>query len=690
MAALRRAPWLSWALILLVIGMLTGSFIRSDLSPQIDPLQKRAELRELPPDAEWLNSRPLSKKDLKGKFVLFDFWTYCCINCMHILPELKKLEEKYPNELVVIGVHSAKFEEERQTENIREAILRYEIAHPVINDADHHLWTLYEVDTWPTIMLVDPDGKILWRKEGEFKAEEVEAKLKPGINTHKRKGTLSLEPLKFELEAGKAEETPLRFPGKLLADEKSDRLFVADSNRNRIVVTSLDGKLQDVIGSGAIGRTDGDYKTATFDHPQGLVLHEDTLYVADTENHLIRKVDLKQQNVVSIAGDGEQHPGAKAIWSRGKPKSIKLSSPWDLWIHDDDLLIAMAGAHQIWRMRLDESQIGPYAGNANEDIIDGPLLSDTPWKKGFASFAQPSGLTSDGTLLYVADSEGSSIRAVSLTGRAKEVTTVVGTSHLPQARLFTFGDVDGPRPAVRLQHCLGVAYHNGVIFVADTYNNKIKAVNAQTGATQTFAGTGQPGRSDMPAAFDEPGGLSIASGKLYVADTNNHAIRIVQLESGRVSTLTIDGLSPPEKPAPKKDDKRPDFAGAAEVKLKTTSVKPVDGKITLNVEISLPEGWKTNPLGKPSYWIDSPSAKGSLDRSAFGKRKLATAASSWDIELPVSGKGSDTVRIATNYYYCQKADEGVCKVGAVVFTVPITVSEAAKESVVKLRYESED
>jgi thiol-disulfide isomerase/thioredoxin/DNA-binding beta-propeller fold protein YncE len=690
MAALRRAPWLSWALILLVIGMLGSSLLVSDSPSQLKALQKRADAPDFPQGAEWLNSRPLSKKDLKGKFVLVDFWTYCCINCMHILPELKKLEEKYPNELVVVGAHSAKFEEERQTENIREAILRYEIEHPVINDADHSLWTRYEVDTWPTIVLIDPDGKVLWRKEGEFKAEEVDVKLRPGVATHKRKGTLSLEPLKFELEAEKTEDTPLRFPGKLLADEKSDRLFIADSNHNRIVVTSLDGKLQATIGSGAIGRMDGDFATATFNHPQGLVLHGDTLYVADTENHLIRKVDLKQQKVVTIAGDGEQHPGAKAIWSRGKPKSIKLSSPWDLWIHDDDLLIAMAGPHQIWRMRLDESQIGPYAGNGNEDIIDGPILSDTPYRKGFASFAQPSGLTSDGTLLYVADSEGSSVRAVALTGRNKEVTTVVGTSHLPQARLFTFGDVDGPRPAVRLQHCLAVAYHSGVIYVADTYNNKIKAINAKTGLTQTFAGTGQPGLSDTPASFDEPGGLSIAGGKLYVADTNNHAIRVIELESARVSTLTIEGLSPPEKPALKKDDKRPDFSGAAEVKLKTTPVKPIDGKITLNVEIGLPEGWKTNPLGKPSYWIDSPSAKGALDRSAFGKRKLAAPASSWDIELPVSGKGNDTVRIATNYYYCQKADEGVCKVGAVVFTVPITVSEGAKESVVNLRYEADE
>lgn len=690
MAATRRTPRLYSALILLVIGMLAGSLFLSDRNGSFTPAQRRPEMPDFPQDAEWLNSGPLSKQDLKGKFVLLDFWTYCCINCMHILPELKKLEEKYPNELVVIGVHSAKFEGERQTENIRDAILRYEIAHPVINDADHRLWTTYQVDTWPTIVLIDPDGKIIWRRKGEFKAEEVDGRLKGPIASHKRKGTLSLEPLKLDLESDKVEATPLRFPGKLLADEKSGRLFIADSNHNRIVIASLDGQLQEVIGSGVIGSADGDYATATFKHLQGMALRDETLYVADTGNHLIRKIDLKAKQVVTIAGDGTQHPGAKSFWSRGKPRSIKLASPWDLWIHDDDLLIAMAGPHQIWRMRLDESQIAPFAGNANEDIIDGPMLSDTPYRKGFASFAQPSGLTSDGTLLYVADSEGSSIRAVTLTGRTKEVTTVVGTSHLPQGRLFHFGDVDGPRLAARLQHCLGVAYDDGKIYVADTYNNKIKVVDAKTGFTQTFAGTGAAGLGDSPATFDEPAGLSIAGGKLYVADTNNHAIRAIDLAAGRVSTLTIEGLTVPQKPAATQNDARPDFTGAPEVKLKPVSVKPVDGKITLSITIALPDGWKTNPLGNASYWIDSPSAQGPLDRSAFGRRKLDEPSPAWDVELPVSGKGADAVRISANYFYCQKADEGVCKVGAVVFTIPVTIADAAKASVVELRHAAEE
>ena len=240
---------------------------------------------------------------------------------------------------------------------------------------------------------------------------------------------------------GQSSATPLRYPGKILADEASGRLFIADSNHNRIVVAQLDGTLVDVIGSGAAGAKDGDFATAEFNQPQGMALHGDVLFVADTENHEIRRVDLAAEDVATVAGTGKQARGS-TVARRSIPKHTALSSPWDLLVHGDDLYIAMAGCHQIWKMKLDGTVIGPYAGNGSEDIVDGPLLPVSTLQPGCASFAQPSGLTSDGTWLYVADSEGSSIRAVPLNPR-REVRTVVGTSRLLANRLFTFGDVDG-------------------------------------------------------------------------------------------------------------------------------------------------------------------------------------------------------------------------------------------------------
>src|SRR5436189_1196176 len=238
----------------------------------------------------WLNTdKPLTLSALKGKVVLLDFWTYGCINCMHIIPDLKRLEKKYPNELVVIGVHSAKFENEKSTENIRRIILRYEIEHPIVNDADFKIWHAYGVNAWPTRYLIDPAGYVIGRLSGEGSYEALDKAIGDTIAEFRKRGELNEAPLKLVLEKAKVGDLPLAFPGKILADEKSDRLFIADSDHNRIVVTRLDGTLLATIGSGEIGRVDGDRATARFDHPQGMALDGDTLYVADTENHMPRK-----------------------------------------------------------------------------------------------------------------------------------------------------------------------------------------------------------------------------------------------------------------------------------------------------------------------------------------------------------------------------------------------------------------
>ena len=667
-----------------------------------NPFPRRAPLLEIfdgdifPRDAEWLNtSGPIRLKDLKGKFVILDFWTYCCINCIHILPELKKLEQKYPNELVVIGVHSAKFDEEKDSENIAAAILRYEIEHPVVNDAEHELWKKIGVSSWPTIVLIDPEGNLVYGRPGEFKAEEFVEILDKAIPFYEKAGLLDRQPLRFDLLAHRAEKTPLRFPGKVLADEAGGRLFITDSNHNRIVVTSLDGKLIDTIGSGAMGKADGDYATATFDHPQGCALVNNMLYVADTQNHLLRKVDLDAKTVTTIAGIGSQArypwPGLEAAvktmaiperWV-GKPKETAISSPWALWAHKDQLYIAMAGPHQIWKMPLDESEIGPFAGNGREDIVDGPLMPQgaaaLEYPLGFASFAQPSGLSSDGEWLFVADSEGSSIRAVPFDPK-KKVRTVVGTNKLSGGRLFEFGDVDGKRATVRLQHPLEVVYHDGTIYVADTYNNKIKAVNAKTGDTKTFAGTGKAGSSDEEATFDEPTGLAYAAGKLYVADTNNHLLRVVDTSTRKVSTLAIEGLTPPKIA---KAEAKPDFAGAARNKASAVSLKPVDGQVTLKVALELPEGWKVNPLAPFNYYVEETGDAKLVAPAALGKKSLETPAAEFDVVLPVK-PGETQVTVSFDYYYCQADGGGVCKVGSVVFEQPLKIADDAPQSTANL------
>lgn len=667
------------------------------------PFPRRLPAPSFEGGVDWLNTAgPIDLDDLRGKFVLLDFWTYCCINCIHVLPELKKLEQAYPNELVVIGVHSAKFATEQESENIAEAIQRYEIEHPVVNDAQHLIWNRYRVNSWPSIRLIDPEGNLVAGDSGEFTFDVLNRFMQAVLPYYREQGLLDETPVHFDLERFKATQTPLRYPGKILADAAGQRLFIADSNHNRLVVAHLDGTLIETIGSGAVGRDDGDYQTATFDHPQGMALWDDTLYVADTENHLLRKVDLASKRVETIAGLGEQSrfgwPGLDPRQLNspetplperfvGPPLETALNSPWALWIHEQNLYVAMAGPHQIWKMPLDQSEIGPYAGNGREDIVDGPLLPPRPYEAGFSSFAQPSGLASDGTWLYVADSEGSSIRAVPFDPQG-EVRTLVGTAHLPQARLFTFGDVDGEGREVRLQHALGVVYHNGLLYIADTYNHKIKSIDPESGVTVTLAGSGESGSGDEPAEFHEPAGITAAGTTLYVADTNNHRIRTIDLaDNHRVGTLDIRGLEPPaqEQPRPQAS-----FAGARRIEVEGQTVRPAEDRLRLTVEVQLPVGYKINPLALMSYRVVPDEAGPWADGAGDEIHRVDPPTAQFEIDVPLQGTtGEGQLSVFLAYYYCQEDDGGLCKMDTVEWQLPVTLQADAVQGSVSLTTSAE-
>ena len=478
-----------------------------------------------PTDVEWLNTpRPPVLGDFQGKLLLLDFWTYCCINCLHVLPALRKLERDFPEEIAVVGVHSAKFDEERATENIRQAIMRYGIGHPIVNDADKEIWGAYTVRAWPTLLFVDPLGKVIGRIEGELTYENGVTLINEMLAEFRAQGTLRPSPF-----ASSAEQAPagvLSFPGKILADPENERLFVADSGHNRILVTDLEGTIQTVIGSGNPGLADGVLEGALFNHPQGMAVQGETLFVADTENHAIRVVDLEVGIVETIAGTGA--PGVGQV-EGGPALDVNLRSPWDLVLVGRMLHVAMAGSHQLWMLNLDTNVIQATVGTGAENILDGPPEE--------AVLAQPSGITVDeDDVLFFADSETSSIRSAD-TVSAHHVSTLVGEG------LFEFGDVDGDVTEARLQHPLGVDYADGIVYVADTYNNKIKRVGTETRAVVSLAGTGAVGHADGPlrsATFYEPGGLSVAEGRIYVADTNNHAVRLIDPTLDQVSTLPVD------------------------------------------------------------------------------------------------------------------------------------------------------
>jgi DNA-binding beta-propeller fold protein YncE len=612
--------------------------------------------------AAWLNTAgPITLRELRGKVVLLDFWTYCCINCHHVLRDLAKLEEKYRDALVVIGVHTPKFSAEQDTENIRHKVREYRIRHPVVSDANMTLWNRFGVQSWPTLVLIDPEGNILGSASGEGNYEVLDRVIGETVRKAKAAGKLDETPVKFFPENEKLDSTPLLFPGKVLADAASNRLFIADTGHNRIVVSGLDGKNPTAIGSGAAGLTDGPFEKAGFNRPQGMVLVDDTLYVADTENHAIRAVDLRAKGVTTVAGDGTQARRDPRLRFSGPARDSALNSPWDLARVPGSkvLYIAMAGPHQIWRLDLASATVGVFAGTGREHIGDGPADR--------ASFAQPSGIATDGAHLYVADSEGSCVRSIALTG-THAVSTLIGEHDLPNV-LFSFDDKDGKGTAARLQHCLGLTLGDGKVYIADTYNNKVKVCDPKTRTVRTLLGDAKPGETDNPPRFYQPGGLSLAGSKLYVADTNNGKVRVIDLAAQTVSTLTLEKLGPPTPPA-----RRPAFPNAVKATLARATVAP-GSELVVDVTLPIPAGFKLNAESSLPYAVDA-SKPGLIaaDFPASGKR-VDPPAKQFTLRLPLAappkpGDSADlTLSVAA--FVCSEGSN-LCTIKSYVWTIPVT------------------
>jgi DNA-binding beta-propeller fold protein YncE len=608
---------------------------------------------EFPAGLDWLNTdRPLTLEQLKGKVVVLDFWTYGCINCMHVIPDLKRLEEEYPNELVVIGVHSAKFENEGDTDNIRQVILRYELEHPVVNDHQFEVWRTWGAQAWPTLVLIDPAGNVVGGHSGEGIYPLFKPVIESLVQEFDANGILDRTPLDLKLEKEGLPETVLSFPGKVLADGAGGRLFIADTNHNRVVVAELNsGEVLSVIGAGEYGFEDGDFGTAAFAHPQGMTLSPDgkTLYVADTENHAIRRVDLEAEKVSTLAGTGLQSRQYPPIG--GQAPDIALNSVWDLELDGQRLYIAMAGTHQLWVMDLESGFIGPFAGNAREGTQDG-LLAE-------AELAQPSGLSLDGQgRLYFTDPEASTIRWAEIGTTDAQVGTLVGSG----ASLFDFGDVDGVGNQARLQHALGVVYYEGTVYVADTYNSKIKRVDPESREIETLLGSEHGWRDGPDPLFYEPGGIDAAGGKLYVADTNNHAVRIVDLQTKDTSTLVLRGI---ERFMPSADEE--DFGGKI-VQLEPAQIATGPGKVVL--DLKMPEGYKVNELAPSSMtWMVE---DGVVLLPPDANRSVV--APQFPMELDVTFKeGRGVLTADLTIFYCEAETESICLVEQVRLEAPLVV-----------------
>lgn len=471
--------------------------------------------------ATWLNtSRPLSLRELRGKLVVLDFWTLGCINCVHVIPTLRRVERAFPEDVVVIGIHSPKFTAEQDPERVGQAVSRLGITHPVLLDNDMRLWEEYAVSGWPTLVIIEPTGRIGRVIRGEPDPDGFFRYMEGAVEGWGEMGLLTgAAPLGAPPEAERpAPGAGFSFPARL--DFAAGRLFVADSGNNQVALCLADGTVLQRIGGGSQGFVDGEPGEALFDRPEGIAVDDSYLYVADTGNHAIRAVSLDDYTVSTLAGAGERG----GLLPFGPSFSVELASPADLAIHGSSLYFSNSGTHQLGVLDLTSGQVRAVAGQGAENMVDGPAAR--------ALLAQPTGMSLDREkgLLYFLDSESSAVRCLQLTGEP--------TVHILAGKgLFTWGAADGPLREALLQHPHDLVHRGHTLYVADSYNDTIRELDLQEGTA-----------NDLLADFTcldpvyrplaEPGGLAWASSDtLIVSDTNNHRLLRLDLEARTWQTL---------------------------------------------------------------------------------------------------------------------------------------------------------
>ncbi|MEU3445915.1 NHL domain-containing thioredoxin family protein [Streptomyces thermolilacinus] len=477
------------------------------------PAPRRARVRapELVGEGGWLNTGGASYTlaDLRGRIVILDFWTFCCINCLHVLDELRELEEKHRDTLVIIGVHSPKFVHEADHQAVVDAVERYGVEHPVLDDPKLATWKQYAVRAWPTLVVIDPEGYVVAQHAGEGHAKAIETLVEELEAEHEAKGTLRRGDGPYV--APEPVATHLRFPGKVIALGNGN-LLVSDTTRHQLVEVAADGEtVVRRYGDGQRGLADGPAESARFSEPQGMcVLPDGRIVVADTVNHALRALDPATGEVTTLAGTGAQ-------WMQGSPTSgpareTALSSPWDVAWWQDRVWIAMAGVHQLWAYDPGAGTVRVAAGTTNEGLVDGPAAE--------AWFAQPSGLAATEDRLWVADSETSAVRWVDPEG---VVHTAVGTG------LFDFGHRDGAAGQALFQHPLGVtALPDGSVAVCDTYNHALRRYDPATGEVTTLA-------TDLR----EPSDAVLVGDDLVVVESARHRLTRLRLPEEAVRVAAV-------------------------------------------------------------------------------------------------------------------------------------------------------
>ena len=582
--------------------------------------------------------------DFKGRFLLLDFWTLCCVNCHHVLAELRPVEEKFKDVLTVVGVHSPKFEYEKLPESVAAAIDRHEIHHPVLNDPNMTTWQSYGVRAWPTLVLVDPKGEIIATYSGEGHAHALDALLEKLVPEYEASGDLVRGAGLYEAPAPSS--LALKQPGKIVSIPAAYRpllggaeLLVSNSGAHNLVGLTTTNLLDPVvtIGVGVRGSSDGDFTSASFAEPYGAVFLEGDLasnvgahlLVADTANHLIRAINLETKKVFTIAGTGSQWMQADP--TTGPALEINMSTPWDIEVLENELLIAMAGEHRIWKYDFQTRTLGIFAGTTNEGLVDGNL-SD-------AWFAQPSALSQSKVTpgkIWIIDAETSALRSA----QNGKISSQIGKG------LFDFGHVDGPADQALLQHPLGlIELPDGNLLIADTYNRAIRKYSPSTNSVSTIA-----------RDLSEPSDLEL------VETADGPKLAIVEAAANRITLLPIEAEALVQGNAMR--TARPALAVMA-------------GELTIDVTFGAPPGQKLDDRYGPStYLVVSSTPKELLLEGAGNSseltRKIVLNPEITEGVLHVAAKGAS----------CDESEQGAqCHIHQQDWGIPIKVSADGSSTV---------
>ncbi len=637
----------------------TSSFRHSDVG-KIFPQNKKVS------SEHWFNvSRPLEASDLKDRIVLLDFWTYACVNCVQVSQEIKKIEEQFGSKLLVIGVHSGKFDNEKDLAEIKKAIIRNDITHPVVNDPDFRIWNSFSINAWPSLVLINPRGKIEKVYVGESESMEVKSGIKKLIS--KFKYEVNRDPLPIVLEKNTVVSNVLEFPTKLeygadftYKSRSAPAIFISNTGKNNIIVTSLSGDIILKIGSGIRGLQDGSFDSAAFNSPQGLLYRAGKLYVADSGNHALRQIDFKSGKVTTLIGSGQKGSVILSAAEVSDGKSFDLASPTDIefFPNYDNIAIANSGTDQILNYNISKEWVSVLAGDGSQGIMDGKYPNNI--------LAQTSDMSVYNRKLYFTDSESSSLRVMDEAG---EVKTLIGKD------LFKFGRKNGGKQEALMQHPMGLMVDDTGAYISDSFNHIIRRYDLSSGQISTLVGGKKRGDnlgSGSATEFDQPEGIISVLNNFYVVDSNNN--RIVILNRGNFNSTILDVMPPLKLTKEGFLQYLPNLTKLPEIAVKS------DAEISLKIDLK--KGWKINEMG--------PSFVNLLEKAKEDQVDLITVID-WqslkakEAKLPKLNSKKDYI-LQGVIYYCEDKKNALCYINSYEQKLVVKSGEKNQQVTIKLAY----